>query len=365
MGSGSTAADLAEFYGKDVDAPGPFAGQLATEFQQKLRAAHAGVEIDDCHFYHSLVLGGGEVIPGGWDLRGNENNYTGHIDYRGMKVLEFGPASGYVGFWVEEQGADLTIFDLPPGHGPNLLPMPGIDLAANAASGAETAARVRDSWWYAHRSRGSDAKAVYGDIYALPPDIGRYDVSVFGSILLHLADPFAAMRQAAAVTDRGMVVTDILPEVLFGDDDNSLMEFNPGDEPENLVNWWRCSPGAIRKMLGILGFAHVDVHFHQTSYHPHHDTRADRADRFMFTAVGQREPGLVPRLEKTCDEKEADARLKDRIPVIDVENHGEAHRMLQEANAKLDAIYHSAVWKLAWKMTKPLRLVQRLTGRPA
>ena len=53
--------------------------------------------------------------------------------------------------------------------------------------------RVRNSWWYSHQRLGSHAQVVYGDIYRLPSDIGRFDVATFGSILMHLSRPFAAL----------------------------------------------------------------------------------------------------------------------------------------------------------------------------
>ena len=104
-----------DFYGHP-EREAPFAGQLDPSFQERLRQAHSDVTPDDCHFYHTLELGNGEVVDGGWDLRGTEQDYLGHVRFDKLKVLEFGPASGYLSFWMEEQGADVTVFDLPPGH---------------------------------------------------------------------------------------------------------------------------------------------------------------------------------------------------------------------------------------------------------
>lgn len=352
---------LTSFFGKPTTLR-PFAGQLDAAFQRQLQEAHAGVAAEDCHFYHTLELGNGEVVSGGWDMRGNAHRYLGHVQYRGLRVLEFGPASGYLTFWMEEQGADVTVLDLPPGHPPDLVPLPGIDLEANARSGSVTAEQVRNSWWYAHRRRGSKAKAVYGDIYRLPPDLGRYDVSTFGSILLHLGNPFGAMREAARLTDKAMVVTDVLPPILYGAEGNSFLEFNPGNESSNLVNWWNFSPGAIRKMLVVLGFPQVDFYFFEQAYHARHDPGAPLVKRYMYCAVGQRAAGLVPRLEKSGADLEIDGRLRREVPAIHVDNYNEAHRCwqdaerrLREADARLRAIYGS----LAWKLTKPVRWLRR------
>lgn len=343
---------LEEFYRPRDRDRRPFAGQLDPAFQEQLRAAHAGVTEQDCHFYHTLDLGDGRVIPGGWDIRGNEPGYLGHIRFQGLRVLEFGAASGYLTFWMESQGAKVVALDLPPGHPPDLVPLPGVDLASNAGSGAVTARQVRNSWWFGHRARGSKAEVVYADIYRLPGDLGRFDVSTFGSILLHLENPFSALREAAAVTDRAIIVTDLLPDLLYGDEHNSLMEFNPGEESSNLVNWWRSSPGAITRMLRVLGFPHVDIHYCENRYHPYHKTDAPPVTRFMFTAVGQRDRGAVPRLDLMPAEVEADRRLRAAVPVINTANYNDAHRRLQEAIAQLETIQNSRAW----------RLIQRVRG---
>lgn len=351
---------LREFYGKPERRPRRFAGQLEPSFQETLRKVHADVKAEDCHFYHTLDLGGGRVIPGGWDIRGNEENYLGHIRYEGLRVLEFGAASGFLTFWMESRGAEVVALDLPPGHPSDLVPLPGMDLEAHKAASVDLADRVRNSWWYGHRERGSKARAVYADVYRLPGDLGRFDVSTFGSILLHLRDPFRALSEAARITDRALVVTDLLPDVIFGDESAGLMEFNPGDEGENLVNWWRCSPGSIRKMFRVLGFPRVDFQFFENAYHPGHRTDAPPDRRFMFAAVGQREPGLAPRTEITPREAEQDREIRRLVPAINVANYNEVHARLideqlkvEQAHAILLKIYQS----LPYKLTKPLRML--------
>ena len=323
-----------------------FEGQLKPSFQRMLCDLHAEVTAEQCHFYHTLDLGGGEVVEGGWDLRGYEGAYLGHLSLPGQRVIEFGPASGYLTFWMEAQGATVTAFDLAPGLAPDLVPLPGVDLEAHARSGAETARQVRNSWWYAHARRRSSARAVYGDIYALPSDIGRYDVSTFGSILLHLERPFAALREAARITEQAMVITDLLPDLVFGGEHNSFVEFNPGEEEANLVNWWRISPGAAAKMLRVLGFPHVEFHYFEGFYRPHHDPGQPAEKRFMYSAVGRRKAGLPPREPPPAAALEVDRRVRVEVPVITVENYNDAH-------GRLNTIHRS----LAWKLAKPLRLV--------
>jgi hypothetical protein len=361
--------ELARFYDHSHRLLRPYGGQLTPEFQRRLQAGYAGVTPEECHFYHTLDLGQGRIVPGGWDLRGSERNYLGHVEFAGRSVLEFGPASGYLSFWMEENGAAVTVFDLPPEYPPDLLPLPGVDLDANAKSGAETAAQVRNSWWYAHRSRQSGNRAVYGDIYRLPPDMGRYDISTFGSILLHLSNPFLALREAARVTDQAIIVTDLLPEIIYGTEQDGFLEFNPGSEPRNLVNWWRLSPGSTAKMLRMLGFPFVDIHYFQVEYHPFHKPELPPLKRFMFCAVGQREAGQLPRLAKGAAEMAVDDALRAQVPVLHAEHYNDAHRRLRQAAEQVDAMHarlkdaHATLERIyrsfAWKLTKPIRMLTR------
>lgn len=343
--------ELLEFYSPAYRLKRPFNGQLNSDFQEKLKQCHTGKSEADCHFYHTLDLGNGRIIPGGWDIRGNEHNYLGHVDFKNQRVLEFGCASGYLSFWIEQQGADVVSLDLPPGFPPDLVPLPNIDLKANGESGAVTATQVRNSWWFGHEALKSRASALYADIYNLPSDIGRFDISTFGSILLHLSNPFRAMQEAAAVTDKALIVTDLLPDIIYGADQNSFVEFNPGEEPTNLVNWWRCNPSAITKMFRVLGFPHVDIHYFENKYHPYHKTDVPPVTRFMFAAVGQRTPNALTRVEKKSADIEKDAELRKLVPVIHVDNYNDAHRRLKDAEDKLGRIYSS----LFWKITKPIR----------
>lgn len=349
-------AFLEDYYRRTLSQGGSaMTGQLTDAFQATLETAHADRSERDCHFYHTLEFPDGSVIPGGWDLRGRERAYLGWVDVRGRRVLDVGPATGHLGFYMEGQGAEVTAFDVAPGMVQNLLPQAGSDLDANQASGAAFAEQVRNSWWLGRRRHGSRARAVYGDIEALPADMGRYDIAFLCSILLHLANPFAVLRQVAAVADRGVVVTDVAPPLLYGGEAGAVVEFNPGEEPGNLVNWWGLSPGAVARMLRVLGFARTTVRFHEIRFHRDHDPAREQVQRFMFTVIGERRAGDLAFLEPTDEERDADRTVRRLIPVLTLEQLKAQAAMARE----LDAIHRS----LAWKAMRPLRGVGRLFGR--
>ncbi len=347
---------LDDYYRRTIPLGGrALTGQLSDAFQGALQAAHAGLTEADCHFYHTLEFSDGTVIPGGWDLRGKERAYLGFVDFKGQRVLDFGPATGHLGFWMEKQGARLAILDVAPGLTQDLLPLAGVDVEAHRKSGTAFATEVRNSWWYARRRHGSNAKAVYGDIYQLPDDIGRYDVSFLCSILLHLANPFAALRQAAAVSDKAVVVTDVAPPLLYGGEAGAVVEFNPGEEKENLVNWWGLSPGAVARMLRVLGFPHITVRHHEITFHKNHDPSQELVRRFMFTVIAQKREGAIPFLEPTVAELDTERTVRKLIPILTLEQLKHQAEMARQ----LDAIHGSFLWKAA----RPLRGLAKLLKR--
>ena len=76
----------------------------------------------------------------------------------------------------------------------------------------ETIDRNHDAWWYLHRTLGSSATFVQGNIYDMPADLGTFDITVVGAILLHLREPWGALSQAARRTTETMIVTEPLQD---------------------------------------------------------------------------------------------------------------------------------------------------------
>ena len=268
--------------------PPGYLGQLDPAVQQRMADAHAGLDAHDCFFYHSADLPEGEVA-GAWDLRGSEGVYLGGVNPGGKRVLELGPASGGLTRWIEGQGADVVCFEVGYDAAVDLLPVPGCDLARERTESmrGEGVVGVQNSWWYLRRRLGSQAKMVYGDIYALPGDLGRFDISVFGAILLHLRDPFSALAQAARLTDDTIVVVDLIQ---FGLDSQTEAQarFDPLVALEYRAIWWALSPGAVIAMLRRLGFGQTTVTLHKQAHHLGHRLDEPQTMMEMFTVVARR-----------------------------------------------------------------------------
>jgi len=250
--------DLVNYFREQAVKPISYGGQRKAAFQQALQAYHSKVTLEDCDFYHTIETKDG-IFEGAWDLRGHENAYLGHHDFSARKVIEFGPASGWLSAHIAKQAGELLVFDLPLGSGPEIVPYPNADL--ERVGGVRSMTRLRNSWWFARRALGFNASAVYADIYNPPPDLGRFDVAVFGAILLHLSNPFRALQCASLMTDEAIIVTDVFsaPTVEWAP---TVVAFNPTPPPIGHIHWWSLSPTAVKHMLAILGFTDAVVSIH-------------------------------------------------------------------------------------------------------
>lgn len=298
----------------------------------------------ECFFYHTIDLKNGETVNGNWDLRGREDAYFGGTDFAGKKVLDVGSATGALTFAMEDRGADVTSLDLGPGAtmSRDYVPFAGHDYHRHAEQsrdkryaeqkhqddfsdtaqaelhrkqiareGApstpveslpEADERYVDSpyvpvedrlgpqlrgYWYCHTANRSKARAVYRSVYEMPREIGPVDIAMYGSILLHLRDPFFALHNGCRLTRETVIVTDML-HPRFKDRRNppvALLVPKPADK-SRIGTFWRLSPELVVQMLGIFGFEDTTVSFHAQ--------KARGGMRDMFTVVAHRTAPFNP-----------------------------------------------------------------------
>ena len=246
---------------------------------------------EDCYFYHTMEIPGLGVVEGQWDLRDGVDAYAGELDYAKKRVLEIGTASGFLCFWMEQQGAEVVAYDLSEDQAWDVVPYataPGEEFAAERKA---IMRRINNGWWYAHRAFGSRAKVVYGTVYEIPESIGPVDIATYCSVLLHVRDPFQALYRGSLLATETMVVTDLigpkdadhpagvhlgsgLPQMSF------IPDFKTATPPET---WWFLSPEIVQAFLGVLGFADSTV--------SHHVQGGALGDYDLFTVVAHRTAG--------------------------------------------------------------------------
>ncbi|HUK43652.1 MAG TPA: methyltransferase domain-containing protein, partial [Gaiellaceae bacterium] len=271
-------------------------------------------DISQCSFYHVTDLPGHGVVGWGWDLRGAEDEYLGGVDFDRKRVLELGTSSGFLCRHMERRGAEVVGYDLSDEHAWDSVPFAQCDMSEYTLEMKAYLRMQNNAWWYAHRLFGSRARAVYGRVYDIPDQIGTVDVATFGSLLLHVRDPFLALQSALRLTRETVIVTDLHPDQAADDAPSTkgrlrrrlraftayrsrpapVMRFVPDfrtAQPARSSTWWALYPELVVEMLGVLGFERTEVSFHSQKLLVE-PGRSEWKSMRLFTVVGRRTRGM-------------------------------------------------------------------------
>ncbi len=234
---------------------------------------------EDCRFYHACTLDDGEEVSAEWDLRPNTFEYLGETSVTGRSVLEVGPASGHLSFYMEAAGASVTCVEPSMAHLWDLVPFEGFDTQAWRSDFSATIESVRNSFWYLHQQHQSRVRVFEGDPCALPADFGPFDMGVLASVLLHTRRPFDLLQSVADRVRHTMVITEMHDPSLG---DEPLAKLLPHRGVEQIDTWWQFTPQFFTSALGLLGFTQCRVTFHQ-QLQPAYDREV-----LFFTVVAER-----------------------------------------------------------------------------
>jgi O-methyltransferase len=222
------------------------------------------VSIEDCEFYHVMDLPGFGRVGGLWDLRGRVNEYLGHVDLKAKRVLEIGPASGFLTIEMERSGADVVAVEVPDDPGWDFVPYPPHVLDPARVPRANQMRRIKNSFWFAHAAHNATAKLFYGNVYDLPNELGAFDLAVMAAVLLHTRDPLAIIEQCAKRA-KTLVITDLLYPDMEG---SPICRLSPTRENKFLDTWWEFSTMFLTQFINVLGYNCCDVTTHfQTGPH--------------------------------------------------------------------------------------------------
>ena len=246
----------------------------------------------DCYFYHTTAIAGHGIVEGEWDLAPGIDAYLGHVPFAGKSVLDVGAATGFLTFHMEAEGAAVTSYDLSEAEGWDIVPLSGIDAAEHARVRKAHIGAINSGYWLCHAANKSRARMSHGTVYAIDKALGPVDISVFGSILLHLRDPFLALHNAAQITTETMIVCDLLPGAhalsrLLGLLMGRSMQFKPRFAKNRpWETWWNLPPKLVTEFLGVLGFEKTVLTYH---------TQLLKGRRMpMYTLVATRTKPTIP-----------------------------------------------------------------------
>ena len=257
---------------------------------------------DDYYFYHTIDLPGLGEMPGEWDLRPTADDYLGNISVTNKRVLEMGTANGFLTFHMEKKGASVVSYDLSPDEDWDMVPFAHKDAAVLAPDRKNHIRKINNAYRLGHSLHNSRAEYVQGTVYDIPARVGLVDISTFGSILLHVRDPFRAVEQAARITKETIVITEILDNnrqlvinQLFGWLGSAVvrkirnkilgpsMIFRPISRiglPEE--TWWHLTPELLEAFLNVLGFNDIQISYHHQLFAQHNKSQ------LMYTLVANR-----------------------------------------------------------------------------
>ncbi len=232
-----------------------------------------------CSFYHTMLLPDGQEMRGMWDLRPAVDAYLGHVDFRGRSVLEVGPASGYLSFHMESQGAQVTCVEPPMERLWDAVPLAGFDMQGWRREFSAAIEGVRNSFWYAHHALDSKVRVFETDAERLSPDLGSFDVGVFAAVLLHCKSPMSILQGCAPSVRNTIVVTELYDATLG---DQPVCKLLPRSDIRQVDTWWALTPAFVVQALSVLGFDGARVFVH------HQKREFDGAAVPMFTVVAER-----------------------------------------------------------------------------
>lgn len=201
-------------------------------------------------WYHTLDLGDGVRTDGAFDHTPHLAKYRLPADLSGKRVLDIGSFDGFWSFEFERRGAaEVIAWDAP-----SLADLDFPPAARQAMTAEQLAIEPGKGFALAIELLQSKVQRRLGSVYAITPEeVGVFDMTHIGNVLVHLRDPAGALQRMARVTaGEAWIVEAYEPEL---GPETSVMRYMGGQQD---CNWWRFSEQALRDMVAHAGFASVE-----------------------------------------------------------------------------------------------------------
>jgi tRNA (mo5U34)-methyltransferase len=146
----------------------------------------------DLTWYHTIELPGGVTTPGIYDLRKVVSRVLPD-DLSGKRCLDAATSSGFWAFEMEKRGAaEVVAIDVDSYESKDF------QFPWTTPEGVET---QKLSFEFAKEALGSKVERKVCNLYDVSPErLGTFDFVFIGSVLLHLRDPVAVLRNLRTVT---------------------------------------------------------------------------------------------------------------------------------------------------------------------
>src|SRR5262245_13017582 len=199
-------------------------------------------------WFHSLDLGNGLSAPGHIPLdvlrlQLERLNFPPDLD--GQTFIDLGAWDGFYSFEAEQRGAARV-------------------LATDSFSWSGGGWGTKDGFLLAReilRSRVEDMDIDIMDV--CPERVGLFDVVLFSGVLYHMRDPLKALKNAASVCKRQLIVETALG---MADVQEPAMAYMPRVSGEDRSNYWRPNAVLVNLWLAELGFKKIEQRILERGY---------------------------------------------------------------------------------------------------
>jgi tRNA (mo5U34)-methyltransferase len=179
--------------------------------------------------YHRLDFGDGIVINGLYNMAQYVWYYDIPIDLQGKTILDVGTSSGYFALECARRGGKVIALDIYKNQFFEVvLSLTDVNIS------------------YVKKS-----------VYKLEKEFGQFDLVICGSLLLHLPDPFGALRKIQCVCGGQAIISTACPQ-------DSMMNSRPvceflGLKADDGTHWtyWSLGAVALKSMLIAAGFTRI------------------------------------------------------------------------------------------------------------
>ena len=198
-------------------------------------------------WYHTIDLGDGVVTPGIFDHRPALPHYDLPADFSSLSVLDAGAANGFFSFEFERRGARRVVaVDIPTARQDMMV---SVDDAFRERHHHDFVAFDAAKFDLARRRLRSAVEHREIDIYDLTPAaVGLFYVVFCGSVLMHLSDPFRALRALRSVCrGRLIVASNVLP---YTPGEGAVAEFV---HPHVMLCFWIPTLECLRRQVAATG----------------------------------------------------------------------------------------------------------------
>ncbi|HWC11597.1 MAG TPA: methyltransferase domain-containing protein [Acidimicrobiales bacterium] len=192
-------------------------------------------------WYHRMALPGGIVTPGVSDVARALPRLRLPDRLDGLSVLDVGAWDGFYSFECKRRGAERV-------------------LATDHFVWTGRTWGSKAGFLLARDALGLDVEDRDIDVMDISPrSVGSFDLVLLLGVLYHLTDPIAAIRAAASVTDRQLVVE---TETALNGLPFPAGRLYPGRELNaDDTNWWALNRAALEGLLREAGFTRTEVVF--------------------------------------------------------------------------------------------------------